>query len=257
MTIRWFTRGWNINRKVISSMSNRKGLNLLILIKISMNRYLLSALIMVPVVMFFVGTGGFPLYEESKTEVSTVTNPITTLLLNNGSPFLGDSSAPITLVEFGDYQCHFCNVFFHTTKDILFEEYIETGKVKMIFKDYNIIGPDSITASHAAHCANDQGLFWEYHDVLYSNWTGENNGWASFENLVVFAEEIGLDMQEWRQCMADKPHADIITASNQDARALSLTGTPAFFVIGPDGDHTKIHGAQPFEVFERVFDSYT
>ena len=67
----------------------------------------------------------------------------------------------------------------------------------MIFKDYNIIGPDSVTASHGAHCANDQKLFWEYHDILYSNWTGENNGWASSENLAKFAQEIKLDMNEW------------------------------------------------------------
>ena len=86
----------------------------------------------------------------------------------NGSPVLGDHDAPITLVEFGDYQCHFCNVFFHSTEGAILEEYVDTGKVKMIFKDYNIIGPDSINASHGAHCAGDQGLFWEYHDVLYS-----------------------------------------------------------------------------------------
>ena len=102
----------------------------------------------------------------------------------NGSPTLGNLDAPITLIEFGDYQCHFCNVFFQSTEDEILEKYVKTGKVKMIFKDYNIIGPDSINASHGTHCANDQGLFWEYHDILYSNWTGENNGWASSENLV-------------------------------------------------------------------------
>ena len=98
--------------------------------------------------------------------------------LENGSPILGNPNAPITLVEFGDYQCHFCNVFFHSTEPEILKNYVETGKVKMIFKDYNIIGPDSISASHGAHCAKDQNLFWEYHDILYSNWTGENNGWA-------------------------------------------------------------------------------
>ena len=96
----------------------------------------------------------------------------------NASPFLGDPDAPITLVEFGDYQCFFCNKFFHETEGILLQNYVETGKVKVIFKDFTIIGPDSINAAHGAHCANDQGLFWEYHDILYSNWTGENNGWA-------------------------------------------------------------------------------
>ena len=175
--------------------------------------------------------------------------------LANGSPVLGNSNAPITLVEFGDYQCHFCNVFFHSTEDAILKKYVETGKVKMIFKDYNIIGPDSINASHGAHCANDQGLFWEYRDILYSNWTGENNGWASSENLVVFAQEIGLDMDVWSECVIDGIHSQTIVNSNEDARTLELTGTPAFFVIGPDGETTRLFGAQPFETFEKVFES--
>ena len=79
--------------------------------------------------------------------------------LSNGSPILGDPNAPITLIEFGDYQCHYCNVFFQTIEDDIIKNYVKTGKVKMIFKDYNIIGPDSINASHGAHCANEQGLF--------------------------------------------------------------------------------------------------
>ena len=174
----------------------------------------------------------------------------------NGSPVLGDPNAPITLVEFGDYQCHFCNVFFHSTEGAILEEYVDTGKVKMIFKDYNIIGPDSINASHGAHCAGDQGLFWEYHDVLYSNWTGENNGWASVENLARYAQETDLDMNAWSECMDKRPHSQRILASNNDAKTLELTGTPAFFVIGPDASQpiTRLFGAQPLETFERVFD---
>jgi protein-disulfide isomerase len=175
--------------------------------------------------------------------------------LENGSPVLGDPNAPITLVEFGDYQCYFCNQFFHTTEDDLFKNYVESGKVKVIFKDYTIIGPDSITAAHAAHCANDQGQFWAYHDILYNNWTGENNGWASSENLLKFAENVGLDIEQFSQCMIDSKHTSIITNSNQDAKDLGLTGTPAFFVIGPDNKVTKIGGAQPYDVFERIFNS--
>ena len=175
--------------------------------------------------------------------------------LSNGSPILGDSNAPVTLVEFGDYQCHFCNVFFHSTEGDILTNYVETGKVRMIFKDYNIIGPDSVNASHGAHCANDQGMFWEYHDILYNNWTGENNGWASSENLLRMAQEIGLDVEVWSQCMIDGNHSQVIVASNDDARALELTGTPAFFVIGPDGKVTKLFGAQPYETFERTFEA--
>lgn len=174
--------------------------------------------------------------------------------LGNASPILGDNNAPITLVEFGDYQCHFCNVFFHSTEDKIVQKYVNAGKVKIIFKDYNIIGPDSVNASHGAHCANEQGLFWEYHDILYSNWTGENNGWASSENLLKFAKELELDINKWSDCMINGNNSQTILASNEDARSLELTGTPAFFVIGPDGETTRLFGAQPFETFENIFE---
>ena len=175
--------------------------------------------------------------------------------LSNGSPILGDPNAPITLVEFGDYQCHYCNVFFQSIEKDIVKNYVDTGKVKIIFKDYNIIGEDSVIASQGAHCANDQGLFWEYHDILYSNWTGENNGWASPENLAIFAQQIGLDTNKWSECMKKGSHSQIILKSNDDARALELTGTPAFFIINSEGKVSKLFGAQPFEVFKKIFDS--
>lgn len=209
----------------------------------------------------FLGFGGIlnekELVIESAPKVQQVGPAKITIntFVDNGSPTLGNPNAPITLIEFGDYQCHFCNVFFHSTENEIMKKYVETGKVKMIFKDYNIIGPDSVNASHGAHCANDQGLFWEYHDILYSNWTGENNGWASSENLGKFALEIGLDMDEWSECMLNGLHSQTILASNEDARSLELTGTPAFFVIGPDGKTTRLFGAQPFETFEKVFEN--
>jgi protein-disulfide isomerase len=175
--------------------------------------------------------------------------------LSNGSPILGDPNAPITLVEFGDYQCHYCNVFFQSIEKDIVKNYVDTGKVKIIFKDYNIIGEDSVIASQGAHCANDQGLFWEYHDILYSNWTGENNGWASSENLAIFAQQIDLNMNKWSECMKKGSHSQIILKSNDDARTLELTGTPAFFIINSEGKVSKLFGAQPFEVFKKIFDS--
>ncbi len=175
--------------------------------------------------------------------------------MENGSPILGDSNAPITLIEFGDYQCFFCNKFFHETEDDIFKNYVDTGKVKVIFKDFTIIGADSVTAAHAAHCADDQGKFWEYHDTLYDHWTGENNGWASSENLLQFAVDVGLNIDEFSNCMLDSKHTPIIVNSNKDAKDLGLTGTPAFFIIGPDNKITKIGGAQPYDVFERIFNS--
>ena len=183
-----------------------------------------------------------------------LSNTIKSILEAKNIPFLGDPNAPITLVEFGDYQCHFCNVHFHNTEHSLLENYISTGKVKMIFKDFTIIGPDSVNAAHGSHCAHDQAKFWEYHDILYNNWTGENNGWASSDNLLRFAQEVDLDIEKWSDCMINAIHSKIITNSSKEARDLGLTGTPTFFVIGPDNSITKIFGAQPYQSFEKIFD---
>lgn len=176
-------------------------------------------------------------------------------LLGGGSEFLGDPDARVTLVEFGDYQCHFCNVFFHETEPMIVRDYVQTGKVKMTFKDFTIIGQDSVAAAHAARCAGDQGMFWEYHDTLYGNWDGENTGWAAPPNLDSMARDIGLDHGAFQECMADGRHVAGIERSNSEARALGLTGTPAFFVVGPGGQVTGIFGAQPYESFSRALDA--
>lgn len=178
-------------------------------------------------------------------------------LTGNAPPALGDGDAPITLVEFGDYQCHFCNRFFHDTEAAIVEDYVDAGLVRIVFKDYTIIGPDSVSAAQAARCAADQGLFWEYHDALYDGWDGENTGWASPDGLAAFASSVeGLDESEWSACVSGGTHAAAVDASNADARALGLTGTPAFFVISDGGGRiAQISGAQPYEVFAGVFDS--
>lgn len=179
----------------------------------------------------------------------------TRILLENGSPPKGSPDAPVTMVEFGDYQCQACNSFFHNTEHEIVKNYVDTGKVKIIFKDFIIIGPDSVNAAHAAHCADDQGMFWEYHDTLYNNWTGENNGWAGPENLHKFALDVGLDIDEFTDCMLEARHSQTLQNSNSDARALELTGTPAFFIIDADGRVTKIGGALPYDRLAEILDS--
>jgi protein-disulfide isomerase len=177
------------------------------------------------------------------------------LITGNVSPVLGSENAPITMIEFGDYQCFYCNNFFHNTESDIVTNYIDTGKVKMYFKDFTIIGQDSITAANAAHCAQEQGKFWEYHDTLYGNWSGENTGWASAANLEQFAKQIGLNQDQFNQCMIQEKYIPIIRSSVSDADNLGLTGTPDFFIIGPDNSVTKVVGAQPYQVFDEIFKS--
>ena len=177
------------------------------------------------------------------------------ILTSNSSPVLGSKDAPITVIEFGDYQCFYCHKFFNNTEDAIVKNYIDTGKVKMIFKDFTIIGQDSITAANAAHCAQEQGKFWEYHDALYNNWSGENTGWASITNLARIGKQIGLNQDQFNQCMTQAKYMQVVQGSASDANTLGLTGTPDFFIIAPDNSITKVVGAEPYEAFDQIFKS--
>ena len=177
------------------------------------------------------------------------------IITGNSSPVLGSENAPITMIEFGDYQCFYCNNFFHNTESDIVKNYVDTGKIKMYFKDFTIIGQDSVSAANAAHCAQEQGKFWEYHDILYTNWSGENTGWASTANLAQFAKQLGLNQDQFNQCMTQSKYASIIQSSVSDANNLGLTGTPDFFIIGKDNSVTKVVGAQPYAVFDEIFKS--
>ena len=120
-------------------------------------------------------------------EISPTKKPTLSTFTDNASPVLGNVNAPLTMIEFGDYQCTYCKKFFSETEGSIIENYVKTGKVKIMFKDFIVVGGDSANAANAAHCANDQKMFWLYHSILYNNWDGEDTGWASFERLHEFA----------------------------------------------------------------------
>ena len=177
------------------------------------------------------------------------------VFIDNASPPLGNPNALITLVEFGDYQCTFCSKFFHETENTIVTNYVKTGKVKILFKDFIILGQDSINAANAAHCANDQKLFWEYHSILYNNWDGEDTGWANLEHLHEFANVLGLDMDVFSACMSDLKWNELVNLSSIDGQKLGVTGTPTFFIIDQNDDVIKIVGAQRYDVFKEILDS--
>ena len=203
-------------------------------------------------------------------EISTITNIEKQqnargpdALVKNGSPILGSIDAPITLVEFGDYQCSFCKRHFDQTHDLIMKNYVETNKVKILFKDLIVTpGKDSMYAAHATHCAKDQGMFWKYHYMLYNNWEGESTGWVTTDNLNKFAKNIGLDINKFSKCMSEDKWMELINASQDDANTLGVTGTPSFFLItswqeadDQSNGITRIHGAQPYDVFKELIDS--
>ena len=171
-----------------------------------------------------------------------------------GSPILGDPSAPITIVEFGDYQCHQCYNWFHNTKPAIVEDYIETGKVNLVFVDLAFLGRDSPIAAQASYCAEDQEMYWEYHDTLYNFQDSKiDGGWANSERLKAFASSLELDMDLFNSCLDSGKYSKRVQYNIQQARDHGVRGTPGFFIVGPDGQE-QLGGAQPFSVFKQVLD---
>ncbi|MDE1872309.1 MAG: thioredoxin domain-containing protein [Thaumarchaeota archaeon] len=185
-------------------------------------------------------------------------NPSNTLsvqtLIENGSPVLGDPNAKITIVEWGDYQCTYCHLFHQNTKDQLIQEYVNTGKVNFVFRDFPLNGPDSILAAEAAYCAGDQNKYWQYHDELYNNWGGERTGWVNQKSLDQFATNVSLDLNQFDQCMSDKKYETKVLENQKFGQEIGIDGTPSFIIFN-NKTITKVVGAQPLSVFEQVLDN--
>jgi len=220
--------------------------------------------IIVPVVAAVIAAVAISFASPAKEETIDIANSMNSepnakdsrlSIFTTGSPVLGSPDAPITMIEFGDYQCLNCNRFFHNTEDDILRNYVETGKVKIIFMDFAFIGPDSVIAAQAAHCAQEQGKYWEYHDELYSNWNGENTGWASMNNLKKFAANIDLEHKSFNGCLDSGKYANKVQNNMNIGRQLGVTGTPTFFILKADSDAQKIVGAQPYTTFSAVLDS--
>jgi len=167
----------------------------------------------------------------------------------NGS-YLGDPNATITVIQYGDYQCPFCLAFFENTWPQLKSEYVDTGKIRFSFQDEAFLGPDSTTAAMAALCAGDQYRFWQYHDYLYAHQGGENSGWASAANQKKFAADMGLNTDQFDQCLDSQKYAQEVQNERASAEQQGVTAVPTFLI-----NSQKIVGAQPIADFELVINA--
>lgn len=171
----------------------------------------------------------------------------------------GDPDAPITITEFSDYQCPFCARFAENTEQQLVETYVATGKVYFIYRSFGtFIGPESAAAAEASYCAGDQGQFWQYHDLLFANQTGENVGDYTDRKLLAFAESLGLDMTAFRECFNGGKYSQAVTQDGTDALAAGIKATPSFVITYTVNGETRtrlIEGAQPFEIFQQEIEA--
>jgi len=174
----------------------------------------------------------------------------------NGSPALGSESAPITIVEFGDYQCEACYAWFHTTRDTLIDNYVETGKAKLIFVDLPFLGRDSPMAAQASYCAEDQGQYWEYHTMLYTFQDGHpDSGWADRDRLNSFAFSLDMNIDEFNDCMDSSKYKNRVKANYDEAVKNGAQSTPTFIIISEDGKREQFSGSQPYSVFAATIES--
>jgi len=174
-------------------------------------------------------------------------------LVRNGSPIVGNPNAPITILEWGDFQCTFCYRFHESSLNIIQREYIETGIVNLVFKDFPLNGPDSVLAAEAAYCAEDQGKYWSYHDELYANWAGERTGWITDDSLNQFAITSDLDIEKFNSCLDDHKYRQRVLDLEQFGREIGIDATPSFLIFN-DEKIIKITGNQPIDVFRKVID---
>lgn len=172
-----------------------------------------------------------------------------------GSPILGSVNAPITIIEFGDYQCPQCDAWFNKVRPSIENDYINTGKANLVFVDLAFFGPDSVKAAEASYCAEEQGKYWEYHNILYSNQRGTNDGWASAPNLKNFASQIGLDMNLFSSCLDSDKYEKRVQHNIQVAKSSGASGTPTFVLVSSKGGQQKIEGAQPYTVFKQTLET--
>lgn len=160
-----------------------------------------------------------------------------------GAPFRGAADAPVTIVEFSEFQCPFCHRVQATLKQLL-DRY--PGKVKLAYRDFPLdsLHPLARRASEAARCANDQRKFWEYHDTVFSHFPQ-----ASPEDLKRYAKEVGLDVAKFEGCLSGGVHSAAVQRDIDDGNRLGVNGTPAFFING-----RLLSGAQPLDAFVRLID---
>jgi len=184
--------------------------------------------------------------------ISPTPSNLETNLLAGSPPTLGSVNASVTIVEFGDYQCPTCGGWYNTQEASVVQNLIDTGKARLVWRDYDYFGPDSTSASEAAYAAGEQGMFWQFHDLLFKNQQAPNSGWASRQDLAKFAQQLGLNMTEFNQDFNSGKYDALINSNHSLGTQAGVTQTPTFFLIGPSGKIVTIAGGQPESVFEQA-----
>lgn len=197
------------------------------------------------------GSGNQPV---AGNNIPTGTVEVDARQLEDDDPFLGEEDAPVTIVEFSDFQCPFCRKFWGDALPQIKSQYIDTGKVKFVYRDFPLenIHPGARPYAESAQCANDQGKFWEMHDKIFQEQDKQGQGTVQFnpDDLKKWASEIGLDTNKFNNCLDSGKYSNEVSKDLSDATSSGGQGTP-YFIIGK----TPVSGAQPFSAFQQVIEA--
>lgn len=230
--------------------------------KIIIMSILFGALLVGGTVATFTNIGKNPNNDAAKQAQAKQLISLLTNASLPGAKALGVNKAPITIVEFGDYQCPFCAVFNNETKNNLTDNYINTGIAKFIFKDLiiNDLPKDKLStlAAEASYCAAEQNKYWQYHDELYKNYKGQNTGWISNDSLIGFAKNVGINnIEQFSSCLNSHKYNQIVMKNDLLGKGIGLGSTPTFFFLKQNSTKVAaIQGFQPFSVFKNVIDQF-
>lgn len=188
---------------------------------------------------------GQPFGNLTTTTINTAGQPRKVQVSLDNAPTKGSDNAPVTMLEFSDFQCPYCGSFVTGTLPQIEEKYINTGKVKLAFRNFPLsFHKYAEKAAEAASCANSQGKFWEYHDKLYANQNA-----LDIASLKQYAIDLGLDVKKFNDCLDFNQTASIIQKDVSDGQAYGVGGTPDFFING-----YELSGALPFSSFEQIIE---
>jgi protein-disulfide isomerase len=166
-------------------------------------------------------------------------------------PIKGNSNAKVTVIEFADFRCPFCEQWFQNVEPNLIKDYVDTGKIKFTFRNYAFLGPASTLAAEAGECANDQGQFWAFHDYMYQHQPDESDtSMYTNDNLSQIAGNLGMDSSQFATCLSSKDTSDKVAKDLSEGSAAGVSGTPTTFVNG-----VAIVGAVPYTQIKQAIDA--
>src|SRR3989344_5615517 len=217
--------------------------------------FILGALVIVLLFMMFSQDRGAPtgnvIADNPPPTINQPSAPSAVTASVDDDAVLGDKKAKVTIIEFSDYQCPFCGRHFSQTYPLIKSQYVDTGKVKMAFRDFPLsFHQNAMPAAIAAECVKEKGgdaAYWKIHDKLY-----ENQQSLSKDNMKAWAKELGYDIGT---CLDSEKFKSEVQKDMADGQKAGTQGTPYFIIMGSDGKGTVVSGAQPFDAFKQVIDT--